>query len=426
MSTSLFGTIGFAGAILLLSATRAEAQSAPTCSFDGGTATLTVTLNGVAGSLTRTGLGQIRLGTTTCTGATVLSTDTIVVNGGVLNDQLTVTGDFTPGLTVEQVGFNEIEFVFSLGDGNDTARFNLTDNADLLTFSAGGLDVLSDGDEDVTTAGTDIVKIYALGGNDTVDATSYTGGGKIYVYGGLGTDVLTGSAQNDWLYGQEENDALYGLGGGDRLYGGPGNDDYYGDAGNDIMYQDAVADGNDNFHGGDDIDTVNYSKRTIGVQVSLGNGIIDDGENGAEFDFVDVDVENATGGAGDDVLVGNAVGNTLTGGVGADELYGDAGNDDLIGGDGDDILVGDAGGDTMRGDRGNDSLDGGLGPDKLFGGVGIDTLTGGAGVDQFFGEAGNDVIFNNDGVAETVDCGTGAQDDPEPDAADTFLSCESI
>ena len=42
------------------------------------------------------------------------------------------------------------------------------------------------------------------------------------------------------------------------------------------------------------------------------------------------------------------------------------------------------------------------------------------------GEAGNDTFFNEDGVAETVDCGTGTADDPEPSATDTFVSCELI
>jgi Ca2+-binding RTX toxin-like protein len=425
VSTRRLGLLA-AGAVILLASADVWAQTAPTCSFTADTATLTVTLNGVAGSLTRTGPGQIKLGTTTCTGATVATTDTIVVNGGDLNDQLTVTGSFAPGLTAEGDGNSEIEFVFQLGVGNDTARVNYTDNAENITFTAGGIDFGNDLDEDFTTSGTDIVKVYAFGGNDVVDLANYIGGGKVYVYGGDGDDTLYGSNQADWMYGNNGNDIMSGNAGADRLYGGPDNDDYYGDAGNDIFYQDAVVDGNDNFYGGADTDTVNYSKRLVGVNVSLGNGLIDDGEPGTELDFVDIDVENATGGAGDDVLVGNDLANTLTGGVGADELYGGESNDDLLGGDGDDILVGDAGGDTMHGDKGNDSLDGGIGPDKMFGGAGIDTLTGGPGMDSFFGEAGNDKFFNNDGAADTVDCGTGAGDDPEPDAFDTFVACELI
>jgi Ca2+-binding RTX toxin-like protein len=413
------------GATILLSAASAQAQTAPTCSFDAPSATLTVTLNGVAGSLTRTGPGQIRLGTTTCTGATVTSTDTIIVNGGDLNDQLTLAGSFAPGLTPEGGGgVSEIEIVFSLGAGTDTVRFNLTAAGDTLFASTSGFDVGGDLDEDITTGGSEFVKVYGFGGDDLVDVTNYVGGGKVYLYGGLGNDTLIGSSQADWLYGDDGNDTLAGAAGADRLYGGQGNDDYYGDAGNDIMYAEATADGDDSYYGGTEIDTVNYQKRTLGVEVTMGDLLANDGQPGAELDYVEIDMEYATGGAGDDLLVGDAGRNILTGNDGNDDLFGGGGNDSLRGGLGDDSLVGDDGGDTLNGDQGNDSLDGGVGPDNLFGGTGIDTLNGGAGTDEFFGEGGNDVFFNNDGVAETVDCGTGLQDDAEADPLDTLVGCE--
>ncbi|HEV2747768.1 MAG TPA: pre-peptidase C-terminal domain-containing protein [Allosphingosinicella sp.] len=53
-------------------------------------------------------------------------------------------------------------------------------------------------------------------------------------------------------------------------------------------------------------------------------------------------IENATGGSGDDHMVGNQAANTLRGGAaGADTLIGDAGNDMLFGGAGSDSLFGD-------------------------------------------------------------------------------------
>ncbi|WP_315760401.1 M10 family metallopeptidase [Sphingomonas sp. Y38-1Y] len=64
-------------------------------------------------------------------------------------------------------------------------------------------------------------------------------------------------------------------------------------------------------------------------------------------------IENAVGGAGDDVLLGNDVANRLTGG------------------------------------KGDDRLDGGLGDDWLVGGAGRNTLDGGAGIDT----AGYDAAF---------------------------------
>ncbi|WP_375401987.1 M10 family metallopeptidase C-terminal domain-containing protein [uncultured Sphingomonas sp.] len=68
----------------------------------------------------------------------------------------------------------------------------------------------------------------------------------------------------------------------------------------------------------------------------------------------DVVIENATGGSGADVLLGNAAGNVLTGNAGDDVLHGRVGADTLIGGDGADVLVGGAGDDRLQGGFGVD------------------------------------------------------------------------
>jgi Ca2+-binding RTX toxin-like protein len=65
-------------------------------------------------------------------------------------------------------------------------------------------------------------------------------------------------------------------------------------------------------------------------------------------------IENATGGSGDDILIGNAADNVLTGNAGDDHLLGREGNDRLHGGAGDDVLNGGAGNDTLFGGAGND------------------------------------------------------------------------
>lgn len=57
-------------------------------------------------------------------------------------------------------------------------------------------------------------------------------------------------------------------------------------------------------------------------------------------------IENALGGSGSDLLIGNDVANLLAGGGGADTLQGEAGDDTLIGGLGDDSLDGGSGLDT--------------------------------------------------------------------------------
>ncbi len=72
-------------------------------------------------------------------------------------------------------------------------------------------------------------------------------------------------------------------------------------------------------------------------------------------------IENASGGSGDDVLIGNSAGNALTGNAGDDVLMGRAGNDRLIAGAGDDIV---------------------------YGGDGLDVITLGDGDDIFVAEIG--------------------------------------
>jgi serralysin len=111
-------------------------------------------------------------------------------------------------------------------------------------------------------------------------------------------------------------------------------------------------------------------------------------------------VENAIGGSGSDLIVGNQAGNAIDGGIGQDTLFGEAGND------------------TLHGGAGNDQLDGGSGSDWLYGGDGDDRIVGsaasagesdyymgGAGADTIGGGAGNDHIYGNDltSVAGAVD-----------------------
>jgi Ca2+-binding RTX toxin-like protein len=59
-------------------------------------------------------------------------------------------------------------------------------------------------------------------------------------------------------------------------------------------------------------------------------------------------IENATGGTGTDVILGNAVANTLSGRAGADTIHGRDGNDIIEGGTGNDTLEGGTGNDTFK------------------------------------------------------------------------------
>ena len=97
-------------------------------------------------------------------------------------------------------------------------------------------------------------------------------------------------------------------------------------------------------------------------------------------------IENAIGGSGDDVIIGNQTTNKLIGNAGDDKLYGLEGADTLEGGEGKDSLYG---GDDA------DTLDGGAGDDLLRGGAGDDTYKFGVG-------SGKDVIIQGDGGADKL------------------------
>ena len=128
----------------------------------------------------------------------------------------------------------------------------------------------------------------------------------------------------------------------------------------------------------------------------------------------DVVIENATGGSGNDVLIGNSASNTLTGNAGNDTLMGRDGNDLLNGGAGNDVLDGGVGNDTATyagatagvtvdlaiavaqatGGAGSDTL---TGIENLIGSSFADTLRGDGGNNGLFGGAGNDVLTGRDG-----------------------------
>lgn len=134
--------------------------------------------------------------------------------------------------------------------------------------------------------------------------------------------------------------------------------------------------------------------------------------NHVSWNALGANIENAEGGLGDDVLMGNEHDNVLIGhsgndrmmaGQGDDKLKGANGNDRLHGGPGQDIVVGDDGNDTLYGGSGNDRMSGDNGNDTLYGEAGNDFLYAGRGVDVLIGGSGSDrFIFENNSTRVTV------------------------
>jgi len=150
-------------------------------------------------------------------------------------------------------------------------------------------------------------------------------GADVEFFGTSSGETLNGGTDAEYIHGLGGADTINGGAGADVLFGDGGNDTLNGDGDNDIIMGDA---GDDTINGGAGTDTVDYSAITADVTVDLSNA---SSQNtvGAGYDTIS-NVENVTGGSGDDTLTGSSSANTLTGG---------AGNDTLNGGSGDDIFA---------------------------------------------------------------------------------------
>lgn len=255
------------------------------------------------------------------------------------------------------------------------------------------------------------------------DLSGTTLTGLIDFDGGAGNDVLDtratanavlahGGTQNDWLMTGSANDQLFGDAGDDRLGGGAGSNLLDGGAGSD---------------------TADYSGATQTVVVNLNDGVVVNNGYGAVDTLTGI--ENLTGGAFNDVLIGEASANRLEGGDGADYLIGLGGNDILDGGAGSNTLQGGLGDDTYLVRSAGDTLleAAGEGVDTVFAHIGAyrlrdnfenltaggdavfigignglaNIITGGAGADTLVGEGGDDSLYGGSGAANTLVGGAG-------------------
>jgi Ca2+-binding RTX toxin-like protein len=330
--------------------------------------------------------------------------DADVLNGGDGDDSLWLGGSTTAdgGADNDRILSDQVlcpgkSDVASGGTGSDNADFfyvtqpNLTVSLDdVANDGLGGTDNyksdienLSGSDHGMTLIGNGQANLIAGGaGADVID-------------GGLGADQLGGGGGNDTadyssrtahvsltLDGADndgeagENDGI--LADVENLRGGSGADTLQGDAKDNLL---DGGPGADQISGGLGVDAVDYSRRTAAVSVTLAGNVADDGEAG-ENDNVAEDVEGAIGGAGNDMLVGNAL---------AGKLFGGAGDDNISDPGGADAIDAGAGADTVN------SVDG-------F----VDTVACGAGTDSFTTDA-------QDVVAADCEPPKGPDPDPDPD-----------
>jgi Ca2+-binding RTX toxin-like protein len=267
--------------------------------------------------------------------------------------------------------------------------------------------------------------------NDTINlAELYPTAGEvndINAFGGLGNDIITGTAGRNYLSGQEGNDVINGGAGSDTAaFLLPGTTV-------GTLQSVFAADGATiiqlvNGSNVEDIYKVTRESGTLVVE-GLGSRAADgrDVLTGIENLNFRIDTYPVTQPAGSELNINVATtinGNTLNGSNIRDVLEvasafpgALAANQYNINGNaGPDLITGHEGINTLTGGDGNDVIDGLGGNDRLNGGAGNDTLTGGAGTDTV-------VFFNMPGsVIADLEAGTALSSDGD----DTLIQIENI
>jgi len=199
--------------------------------------------------------------------------------------------------------------------------------------------------------------------------------------------VITGGDGNDAITTGDGNDTLDGGAGDDYLSGGDGDDLFIG----------APGAGDDTYDGGAGNDTITFAASDDNLIINLGDGTASDdgGEDGVGVGTL-INIENAIGGSGNDIITGDDGVNKLEGLAGDDQIFGFGGNDILLGGSGDDTLDGGEGDDLLNGGIGDDVIDGGEGMDALVynGTYGENTISIVDGVMTVTGPDGTDTVEN--------------------------------
>jgi len=309
------------------------------------------------------------------------------------------TGDLQYVEWYTDINFNDVKQVKQFTDGHALVSY-FDSNATLpwshidLTYSNYG------------TSSQTLVKTEQYNDNGTLDIALVGTSGNDSLLGGAGNDVLSGGAGNDTLFGGAGNDKLDGGAGADTLTGGAGNDTLNGGVTLDYFW-------------GTDANFTSYGYATAGVNINM-SGITGKGSTGSGTASGDASVgvdtlmninliqgsnyndtitgssalyfEQIEGGAGNDVLNGGAITDTLNGDNDNRVTYQNAAGAGVTV----DLLVGTAVG--MAGSNvGSDTL---VNFDQVRGSNFNDTLLGSNRTDlteQFEGRAGNDYIDGRGG-----------------------------
>ena len=207
----------------------------------------------------------------------------------------------------------------------------------------------------------DVPTTVTLTGTGTAHVT--TGNGADFVVTGDGADTIHTGGGNDIVQaGPGDDNIVGGQGGGDDIYDG-------GDAGpngNTVSYPSAMNGITVDLNLADRFNQATLGGTTIGALLGTaippydGHTLVGYAEGVDIGTDVLINIQNVTGGAGNDTIIGDGNANVLNGGAGNDNLSGGAGNDtfNYTIGDGVDTIDGGADTDTLAisGTAGDDTI----------------------------------------------------------------------
>ncbi len=322
-----------------------------------------------------------------------------VINGGGGNDTLVGGGGDDTFLVGFQAGFDHFDGgigINILAASADNVAIGIASLANIQEISANGRANV----RIVTAAGPGVFDFSAITLTDIVSIDGGNGGQTIIAT--AGDDVINGGTNDDTLVGGDGNDTINGGGGNNILTGGEGDDTFIVTGGGANIYQ--GGNGYDVISAGKDNAVITLATNALArieeinaggfANVTISGTAADDFINLTGLIIAEGDFAAINAGAGNDIVKGSKVADTINGGLGDDRILSSSGDDILSGGLGNDYLDGGAGSDTVHGNNGDDTIIAGAGFDYLFGDAGDDifVVSGSNGFDSFDGGIGIDSI----------------------------------
>jgi Ca2+-binding RTX toxin-like protein len=179
------------------------------------------------------------------TNASIAGVETISAAGAAASVTITLSSQ-TEGFTIIGSGFNDTltggsgTDIISGGAGNDTISGG--GGTDQIRGGAGADNLTGGGASDILLYDTDTIGVIINLSANTASGGDAQGDTIVTfenVYGGSGSDTLTGTNNANILYGNNGNDIISGGGGADTISGGAGSDTLTGGNGGDTFIFDS-------------------------------------------------------------------------------------------------------------------------------------------------------------------------------------------